>query len=49
MKSGIVNVRKWAELFGSDSYATYKGTHYMEEEYLHSMLIPKILEVLGLR
>ena len=49
MKSGIVNVRKWTELFGSDSYATYKGTHYMEEEYLHSMLIPKILEVLGLR
>ncbi|MBS7312350.1 MAG: hypothetical protein PUB47_04870 [Bacteroides sp.] len=49
MKSGIVNVRKWAGLFGSDSYATYKGTHYMEEEYLHSMLIPKILEVLGLR
>ena len=48
MKSGIVNVRKWAELFGSDSYATYKGTHYMEEEYLHSMLIPKILEVLGI-
>ena len=48
MKSGIVNVRKWAGLFGSDSYATYKGTHYMEEEYLHSMLIPKILEVLGI-
>ena len=48
MKSGIVKVRKWAELFGSDSYATYKGTHYMEEEYLHSMLIPKILEVLGI-
>ena len=28
-------------------FTPYKGTHYMEEEYLHSMLIPKILQVLG--
>lgn len=47
MPFGVVNIAKWAKHFGADSYQTYKGTHYMEEEYLHSMLIPKILQVLG--
>lgn len=47
-RSGIVCVRKWRERFGKDSCSIYDGTHYMEEEYLISMLIPKILEVLGL-
>lgn len=47
-RSGVVSVRKWSEYFGHDSYKIYEGTHFMEEEYLHSMLIPKILEVLGL-
>ncbi len=47
-RSGVVSVRSWAKHFGPDSYKIYKGTHYMEEEYLYSMLIPKILEVLGL-
>ncbi len=47
-RSGVVSVRSWARYFGKDSYKIYKGTHYMEEEYLYSMLIPKILEVLGL-
>ena len=45
---GVVNVRSWRKHFGRNTYAIYKGTHYMEEEFLHSMLIPKILEVLGL-
>ena len=26
----------------------YEGTHFMEDEYLHTMLIPKIISVLGL-
>lgn len=47
-RSGVVSVRNWAKYFGPNSYKIYKGTHYMEEEYLYSMLIPKILEVLGL-
>ena len=46
--SGVVSVRSWARHFGRDSYAIYRGTHYMEEEYLYSMLIPKILSVLGI-
>ena len=45
---GVVNVRSWRKHFGRNTYAIYEGTHYMEEEFLHSMLIPKILEVLGL-
>ncbi len=47
-RSGVVSVRNWSKYFGRDSYKIYKGTHYMEEEYLYSMLIPKILEVLEL-
>ena len=47
-RSGVVSVRSWARHFGADSYTIYAGTHYMEEEYLHTMLIPKILECLGL-
>ena len=47
-RSGVVSVRSWARHFGDDSYAMYDGTHYMEEAFLYSMLIPKILEVLGL-
>ena len=44
---GVVNIRSWARHFGKDSCQIYKGTHYMEEEYLYSMLIPKVLKVLG--
>ena len=32
---------------GSDTYRMYEGTtHYMEEEYIDSLLIPKIREIL---
>jgi len=41
--SGIVSVRDWIKSFGPDSYALYDGTHYMEEEFIDSLLIPKIL------
>ena len=45
MKSGAVKVSVWEEMFGK-TYRVYDGTHFMEEEYLYSMLIPKIREVL---
>ena len=44
-RSGIVNIGTYRRYFG-DSYATYSGTHFMEEEYILSMLIPKIMEIL---
>ena len=44
-KSGVVSVRRYRKYFG-DTYTMYEGTHFMEEEYLHSLLVPKILEYL---
>lgn len=44
-RSGVVSIRAWRRYFG-DCYDLYEGTHFMEEEFVHSMLIPKILEVL---
>lgn len=45
-RSGIVRIGTYRRYFG-DSYAVYDGTHFMEEEYLKSMLIPRIREVLA--
>ena len=47
-RSGVVSVREWVKYFGPDTYKIYEGTHFMEDEYLHTMLIPKIISVLGL-
>ena len=44
-RSGIVSVRTWKKHFG-ETYTMYDGTHYTEEEYIHSLVIPKILEFL---
>lgn len=45
MRNGVVSVEKWRELFG-DHYTLYEGTHFMEQEYIESLLVPKILETL---
>ena len=42
-KSGIVSVHTWEKYFGN-SYMMYDGTHFMEEEFIDSLLMPKILE-----
>lgn len=47
-KSGIVSIRTYSKYFG-DRYAIYDGTHFMEEEFVLSMLIPEILKELGLK
>ena len=46
---GVVSVRKWRKYFGKDSYLIYDGTHFMEEEYILSLLIPKIIQVLDIK
>lgn len=46
MRSGVVQVSLWEKYFGN-TYTMYEGTHFMEEEYLKSLLVPKILEVLS--
>ncbi len=44
-KSGIVSIHKFRSLFG-DFFQMYDGSHYMEEEYLHSLLDPAIRSIL---
>lgn len=44
-KWGVVKVSTWRKMFGN-SFQEYDGTHFMEEEYVYSMLVPKILEIL---
>lgn len=45
-RSGVVRISMYRKYFG-DSYAIYDGTHFMEEEYVRSLLVPKILETAG--
>ena len=45
-RSGIVSVRTWKHFFGpKDSFTVYDGTHFMEEEFVVSMLVPKIISL----
>lgn len=48
MKSGVVRIDLWQKYFG-DSFSRYDGSHFMEEEYVESLLLPKIREVLSLQ
>lgn len=45
-RSGVVSIASWEKHFGKGTWASYPGTHFMEEEYILNMLIPKILETL---
>ncbi len=47
-RSGVVSIRTWRRHFGPGTWTLYDGTHFMEEEYIHSLLIPKIRETLNL-
>ena len=48
MRTGVVSIRTWKKYYG-DTFTTYEGTHFIEEEYIHSLLIPKILNVLNIK
>ena len=45
-RNGVVSIKAWRKYFGEGTYTLYDGTHFMEEEYIHSLLIPKIREYL---
>lgn len=45
-KWGVVQVSIWRKMFGN-TFQEYEGTHFMEEEIVEALLIPKIREVLG--
>lgn len=47
-KTGVVSLRTWKKYFG-ETFQTYEGTHFMEEEYIYSMLVPKVLELLNIK
>lgn len=47
-KWGVVRISTWRKMFG-DTFQEYDGTHFMEEEFIDSLLIPKIREVLSER
>lgn len=42
-RSGIVSIRTWKKHFG-ETYALYPGTHFTEEEFIYSLVVPKIRE-----
>ncbi len=45
-KSGIVSIRTWRRYFGGkDTYTVYDGTHFMEEEFVLSLLLPEIVSL----
>lgn len=49
-RSGIVSIRTWRRYFGGEeTYCIYDGTHFMEEEYVVSLLMPKIRSLLSER
>ena len=44
-RSGIVSIRTWKKYFGS-TYEVYDGTHFMEDEYVRTLLFDKVVELL---
>lgn len=44
-RTGVVSLKTWKKYFG-DAYTIYEGTHFTEEEHIHALVIPKILNVL---
>ncbi len=47
LKSGIVSFRTWKKYFGN-TFSTYAGSHFTEEEHIYALVIPKIMEVLSI-
>lgn len=47
-KNGVVSLKTWIKHFGN-AFQVYNGTHFMEEEHICALLIPKILEVLNIK
>ena len=46
--SGIVSLKTWRKYFG-DTCTLYDGTHFTEEEYIFSLVIPKICDILEIK
>ena len=46
-KSGIVSVRTWKKYFG-ETFEWYDGTHFTEEEYIYSRVVPCLKNLLDI-
>jgi hypothetical protein len=44
-RSGVVSLRSWKHYFGVNSFQTYDGTHFMEEEFVRTILADKVREL----
>ena len=42
-RTGVVSLRSWKKHFG-ETYTIYEGTHFTEEEFIYSLVVPKIRE-----
>ena len=47
MDSNIVSVKTWRKYFGY-SYSLYEGTHFMEEEYVRTLLKEVVFDILDI-
>lgn len=45
-RSGIVSLHTWRRIFGDATYAEYDGIHFMEEQYVRTILVDKIYGML---
>ena len=41
-RSGIVSLRGWRKRFGEGTYTLYDGSHFMEEQYVRTLLADRI-------
>ena len=48
LRSGVVSRRTWKKYFG-ESFSTYDGSHFMEEEHVIDLLVPEILNQLNIK
>lgn len=47
-KFGVVSIRAWKRHFG-DTCTLYDGTHYTEDEFIHSLIVPEICNALDIK
>lgn len=45
-RTGVVSLKSWKKHFG-ETYTLYEGTHFTEEEHIHGLIVPKVLDLLN--
>ena len=47
-RTGVVSIKAWQRHFG-ETFELYEGSHFTEEEHIHTLVVPKILEMLDIK